>query len=52
MCLIVQVLLPVAVVGFLAYKWYRRYYRPRHRQKEEKQVRSGREAGDIRDLNV
>ncbi|CAL8460728.1 g259 [Coccomyxa elongata] len=47
-----QVVLPIGVVGFLGYKWYRRYYRPRHRQKEEKQVRSGRQAGDIRDLNV
>ncbi len=49
---LVQILLPIGVLGFLGYKWYWRYYRPRQRLKEEKQVRSGTQAGDIRDLNV
>jgi hypothetical protein len=46
-----QVLVPVVILGFVGWKWYRRH-RLRHRQKEEKQIRSGSEAGDIRDLNV
>ncbi|KAK9908714.1 hypothetical protein WJX75_001863 [Coccomyxa subellipsoidea] len=47
-----QILLPIGVLGFLGYKWYWRYYRPRQRLREEKHVRSGTQAGDIRDLNV
>lgn len=50
--LLAQILLPIGVLGFLGYKWYWRYYRPRQRLREEKHVRSGTQAGDIRDLNV
>jgi hypothetical protein len=51
-----QVLLPLGVGCFCAWKWYSRVYRPRRKSRQEKErehlVRSGSQPRDVRDLNV